>query len=497
MGLDPAMPILTDEERLGTTLAERYRLERLLGRGGMGTVFAGTHVWTRRPVAVKILHHDYARDPGVVRRFLAEARTAATLTHRHVVDVLDMGSAADGTVFLVLERLQGRNLASLLERRGRLTLPEAAAVLLPVMDALAAAHASAIVHRDVKPENIFLHRDPSGALVPKLLDFGIARFRSQARTMATVTGTIMGTPYYMSPEQAAGASDLDAGADVWSMGVTWYETLTGVLPFDGPHPTAVLLALTNSTPEPLQRLAPELPEAVTAALERALVRDRATRYRTMQEFLQALQATPLELASAVDDPQVAEALGDTSDTVPTTPRPTPTEAEAQAPRANTHVSWSFSSGVQRLKRRPLLALGILGVGVALGTGMHVLLQPRTPPAALPVTSQTTALPASTTPTPAPAPSPPLATPVPAPAVVVRAPPAAPAASHPTPTPPRGSARRGASVAPRPPALFPGEGPYAATPEAPAGPSPARDPAPREAADSGVRAGRPSNTVREW
>jgi serine/threonine-protein kinase len=492
------MPILTDEERLGTTLADRYRIESLLGRGGMGTVFAGTHLWTRRPVAVKILHHDYARDPGVVRRFLAEARTAATLTHRHVVDVLDMGSAADGTVYLVLERLRGRSLASLLERRGRLALPEAAAVLLPVMEALAAAHARAIVHRDIKPENIFLHRDPDGGLVPKLLDFGIARFRSPTRSMATATGTIMGTPYYMSPEQAAGASDLDAGADVWSMGVTWYETLTGALPFDGPHPTAVLLALTNNTPEPLQRLAPELPDAVVAVLERALVRDRGRRYRTMDEFLAELRETRLELAVAVGDPAVTEALGDTVDTLPDVPRATPAEVETTVERAGTHVSWSFSSGVQRLRRRPLVALGILVAGVALGTSVHVLFGHPSPTAVAPTATPTAIVSEPAAPpvlgVPAPSPAPSMQAPEPGPArSVAGTPQGAHGSASPRAFPRRSSSAHGRSPlsVDTPPTL----GVHTPPPAAPLGSAPTPPPAAR--ADAGTSRGRPSSTVREW
>ena len=227
------MPLLTDQERLGTTLAEKYRIDRIVGRGGMGVVFSATHLWTGRPVAVKLLLPGLADDAGLVKRFLREARAAAGLRHPNVVDVLDMGSEPDGTVYLVLEMLVGESLDAVLERHGRLTLRELAAWVVPVCDAVGAAHGQGIVHRDLKPENIFLHRPAEGVTLPKLLDFGIAKVLGTGTSKQTAVGSVIGTLHYMSPEQAEGRADVGPRSDVWALGVVLYECLTGRMPFDG------------------------------------------------------------------------------------------------------------------------------------------------------------------------------------------------------------------------------------------------------------------------
>jgi eukaryotic-like serine/threonine-protein kinase len=281
------MPILTSEERIGTYVAGRYRLDSILGVGGMGTVFAGTHTWTDRRVAVKILAPEYARNETIVHRFLQEARTAASLQHPSVVDVLDMGEDADGTVFLVLELLQGEPLTGLIEREGPLDPSRTLELLIPIMRALVAAHRRGIVHRDIKPDNIFISRGEGGSEVPKILDFGIAKVLEGANS-ATATGSVIGTPYYMSPEQAAGASDVGPSSDVWSMGVVLYECLSKDLPFDGPNPTAVLLAIATGKAAPLGTIAPGVPKPLTVAIDRALEHDRKVRYATMSELIDGL-----------------------------------------------------------------------------------------------------------------------------------------------------------------------------------------------------------------
>ena len=212
------MPVLSPEERVGPLFAGRYRLTRILGSGATGVVYEASHAWTGRTVAVKLLKPHLAEEPSFVRRFLQEARSASEVLHQHVVQVFDLGAEDDGAVFLAMERFEGEALSSRLEAAGALSLDEALRILVPVMDALALAHERGIIHRDLKPANVFLHRDGRGRLVPKLLDFGLSKIVDAQWGQATQTGTILGTPYYMAPEQAEGAVDQGPGCDVWSMG---------------------------------------------------------------------------------------------------------------------------------------------------------------------------------------------------------------------------------------------------------------------------------------
>ncbi|MFO0650583.1 MAG: protein kinase [Polyangiales bacterium] len=284
------MPILTHEERVGTLLGGKYRLGRILGRGGMGAVFEAVHEWTGRAVAVKVLSHEHVENPEAAERFLREARVAAGLKHPNVVDVLDLGEEPDRTVFIVLELLEGESFGRKLSREKSLSFEDAAQVLVPVMRAVSYAHARNVVHRDIKPDNIVLHTDAEGNLIPKILDFGIAKALDEERDQhVTQTGFVMGTPAYMSPEQGEGIpSRIGAPADVWSMGVVWYEALTGSLPFEGPTPTAVLLAVNAGKFTRLVRKLPTLPVSIANVIDKAIVRDVSRRYPDMGAFLEAI-----------------------------------------------------------------------------------------------------------------------------------------------------------------------------------------------------------------
>ena len=295
------MPILTAEERIGTTLAGKYRLDRILGAGGMGTVYAGVHAWTSREVAVKMLNPEYATDKVVVQRFLQEARAAAQLKHPNVVDVLDMGQSEDGSVYLVLELLEGAPLTDLVAR-GPMPAVGALARLLPVIDALAAAHARGIVHRDLKPDNIFLSLTAQGRVIPKLLDFGIAKMASGTGAK-TSAGFIVGTPEYMSPEQAQGKADVGPASDVWSMGVVLFECLTGKLPFEAESSVGLLVAICSKPAPGVRTVDAKIPRPIADVVDRALASDPANRFANAGELAQALHAassklTPTELAVA-------------------------------------------------------------------------------------------------------------------------------------------------------------------------------------------------------
>ncbi len=254
----------------------------------MGVVYEGRHEFTRRRVAVKLLHPHLSQREAMVARFMREARAAAALDHRNVVDVLDMGREADGAAYLVLEFLHGEPMSDLLDREGPISADNAAAMLLPIMEALCLAHERGIVHRDIKPENIFLARDnDTGNEVAKLLDFGIAKLDDGSR--ATATGQSMGTPAYMAPEQATNAAEVGPQADVWSMGVLWFEALTGRLPYPAESSMQALGMLMLRDPDRLSEALPDLPRPLALAVEGALARDRAARWPTMAAFLGALR----------------------------------------------------------------------------------------------------------------------------------------------------------------------------------------------------------------
>lgn len=294
------MPVLTAEERIGTRIAGKYRLDRILGRGGFGVVFAGLHEWTDRSIAVKLLSHDFSHQEVFVKRFLQEARAASKLKHANVVDVLDMGQDADGSVYLVLELLEGRDLGKHLEERGPISFEQAMQILAPIMDALADAHDRGIVHRDLKPDNIFLSVDAKGRTVPKLLDFGIAKV-TDGTGNHTATGMVIGTPHYMSPEQARARGDLGPPADVWSMGVVLWRCLSGALPFDADTPTGVIADILTRRAAPFTHVLSNVPPDVARAIDRALEPEVAHRYPHMRAFLEALEAarkTSAVIASA-------------------------------------------------------------------------------------------------------------------------------------------------------------------------------------------------------
>lgn len=282
------MPILTDTERLSTTIAGgKYTLDAILGRGGMGTVFDARHTWTGRRVAIKLLRHDLATNEGASERYLQEARAATAIEHPNVVEVLDMGRDDETTVYMVFEFLRGESLADRLDAVGRLPQMEAAMILLPVADALAAAHRLGIVHRDIKPDNIFLEDDGMGCIRPKLLDFGIARTSDQP-SGRTHTSVVTGTPEYMSPEHAQGYRATPA-SDVWSLGVLLFECLTGTTPFHGESPVNVLMAVVNG-PIPSLLNHSHVAPSVADVVERALVRTPLVRLPDAAAFRDALAA---------------------------------------------------------------------------------------------------------------------------------------------------------------------------------------------------------------
>jgi serine/threonine protein kinase len=291
-------------DRVGTVLASKYRLDRVLGEGGMGAVYEAVNTWTERRVAVKLMHGEVARDSAMVERFFREARAAGKVGHRNIVEVLDMGfDDATGAYFLVQEFLDGQSLRDRVDHGGPLPLREVFEVLIPVMEALSAAHRAGVTHRDLKPENIFLQR-VVGRVVPKVIDFGIAKVATDAAVSSSLTrtGSVLGTPYYMSPEQARGEKDVGAASDVWAMGVLWFELLAGRYPFDGDNYNALLATILTDAAPALATVAPGLPAPLCAVIDCALKKSRAERFSSMDDFLRAL----LECGVLSDDPWIQE-----------------------------------------------------------------------------------------------------------------------------------------------------------------------------------------------
>jgi serine/threonine-protein kinase len=259
----------------------------------MGSVWEGVHTTLSTRVAVKFIEAEHANSAEARSRFENEARAAASLRSKYVVEVYDHGVTEDGRPFIVMEYLEGEPLDRRLDRLGRLPAKDTAFILQQVCRALAKAHAARIVHRDLKPENVFLvWDDEDGADIAKVVDFGIAKFTdsSLGPSSATRTGSVLGTPYYMSPEQARGLRSVDFRTDIWSLGVIAYRCIVGVLPFEGEAIGDLLVKLcTAPLPVPSQ-LAPDVPPGFDAFIARALSRDPAERFQSVQEFAASLAA---------------------------------------------------------------------------------------------------------------------------------------------------------------------------------------------------------------
>lgn len=274
-----------------TLVAGKYRLTRLLGKGGMGSVWEGQHISLGTRVAVKFIESDYINSQEARSRFVNEARAAATLSSKHVVKVFDHGVMDDGRPYIVMEFLNGEPLDRRLERLQRLPLPDTAKIVVGVARALTRAHQSGIVHRDLKPENVFLVWDEEDkADLVKVVDFGIAKFTDQSMgiSSSTRTGSVLGTPFYMSPEQARGLKSVDYRSDLWSLGVIVFRCVTGQLPFSGEAVGDLLVKLcTAPVPMPSSVLA-GLPPTFDQFIARALAREPSERFTTAEELSNAL-----------------------------------------------------------------------------------------------------------------------------------------------------------------------------------------------------------------
>jgi serine/threonine-protein kinase len=331
-------------EFVGSVLDGQYQIEALLGRGGMGAVYRARHILLGDRVAIKMLPPEMRSNTEWLRRFQREGQAARRFRHPNAVTVYDLRTSADGTIYLVMEYVEGTTLDAELKKRGRFTPAEALATLKPVISVLDAAHAMGVVHRDLKPENIMLGKAGTGGEpTVKLLDLGIAKLREVAgaektgSTNLTVAGQMLGTPYYMSPEQWGelpndGSSEIDGRADIYSLGVLLYEIIAGRRPFGGLTILELRKQHVTEPPRPLYEVAPDAPLEFSKAIMRAMAKDRDARQATAGELQKELEAAVSNApAATVVVPVMDQLSGATPSTFETVAeRPTPTVSDAAA-----------------------------------------------------------------------------------------------------------------------------------------------------------------------
>ncbi len=444
------------EDLAGRTVGGKYAVTRLLGRGGMGAVYEAEHVGIGKKVALKFVDREFAKDDLVIGRFAREARAASSIESAHIVTVFDAG-VDEGRPYLVMELLRGEDLGTRLRRLSKLSMRESFHIVAQVLRGLARAHSVGIVHRDLKPDNVFLVQSEGDPLFAKIVDFGVSKIqRAQGGTAPlalTGKGTVLGTPLYMSPEQAQVSPDLDGRADLYSVGAILFECLAGRPPHTGASYEQIILAICMTDAPDLSAIDPQIPESASAFVARALARDRANRHQSAAQMLSALhEIAPEEKARVPLDSSLAAT------------RVSAVDAPVAGPP--TDVSWSRGSPgspivpLPTVRRTvasrlavPLTALGATLAGVFVTLWIVMSLQKRTTnpaPPAHAAKSTASLAPASSEsvaarPKPPEPPEVPSAQPAPAQPALPRSRTRAPASSgHP---PPRGASAGAATTTP--------------------------------------------------
>jgi serine/threonine-protein kinase len=351
----------------GTRFGGRYEIVRLIGAGGMAAVYEGIHTDLKKRVAIKTLFASVARHPDARARFLREGEAASRIRHPHVVDVTDVGTDQGGLAFLVMEYLEGEDLATLLARETRLAVDRTVELALPVLAAVAAGHAAGVIHRDLKPHNIFLAKGYRGEIVPKVLDFGVSKIvGGDGGPALTRTAAVFGTPAYMSPEQALGAKQVDARCDQYALGLILYECVTGHRTHDGENVMAVVRSIGDGAFDPPRAFRPDLAEAFEAVILRALALKPGDRFSSVQALGAALMpfGTPRAKALWTETFGAAPPSGIEPAWRPTMKLPSTTESTlgaAAAERPATELPMPSRRG--RLGVLVVSALLVIGGGV--------------------------------------------------------------------------------------------------------------------------------------
>jgi serine/threonine protein kinase len=342
-------------EIVGRTLLGKYKVERLLGQGGMGSVWLGHHVITERQVAVKVLDARFLANTAVVQRFGREARSASAIQHEGIVEVLDLDMTEEGVPFLVMELLDGESLAKRIERKGKLGEDETVRIAAQLLDALHAAHERGVIHRDLKPDNVFIVPGGRRGDRVKILDFGISSKVDEATAKLTVTGSVLGTPHYMSPEQASGDQDLDRRADIYAAGVLLYECVVGQVPFDAPNYNKLLRTILEGKPVPPIERGAMISRAMQDVILLAMHRDRAERPATASALRQLVVAAHHGKGSPEGRAESGEAARPASERPPAAPAP-------RWDLGSLEVSAPPSSGASRSRSRMSIDAPMPAVG---------------------------------------------------------------------------------------------------------------------------------------
>ncbi|MGE0788259.1 MAG: protein kinase [Sandaracinaceae bacterium] len=344
----------------GDVLADKYRIEKLLGEGGMGAVWIATNNVLQKQVALKVMSERFAKIPAAAERFQREAIAASKVSHTSICQVFDAGQH-DGRPWIAMELLEGESLADRLIR-GPMPLDEVLHMSVGVLSALAEVHENGIVHRDLKPDNIFLCRDRRGGFTPKVLDFGVAKdTRGEQLSKLTATGAVVGTAYYLSPEQAKGLPDIDARADVYAMGVVLFECLSGQMPYEADTITQLIAKMFTEEPQILSQVAPEVPPAIVDVVTTCLHQDRERRFQTARGLLGALESAAQVgpgPARAFAPTGVAISAGGTAQGAPFAPRP-PSGGGVHTP-APSHTAMGHGHSVQAHGSSPGSQPGVYG-----------------------------------------------------------------------------------------------------------------------------------------
>jgi serine/threonine-protein kinase len=348
---------------IGEKIADKYRAESILGQGGLGIVLRAVHLDLKMPVAIKVLT---AEDEESVERFMREARAAVRLKGEHTTRVLDVGNLKAGTPFMVMELLEGEDLGDLVSR-GPLAVPDAVALVLQVCEGLAEAHAMGVIHRDLKPRNLFLTHRANGSVLMKVLDFGLAKSveDESSDVKLTTTTAVLGSPAYMSPEQVHATRDVDLRTDIWSLGVVLYELLTQRVPFEAPTAFEIMSKIVHAPPTPIRNHVPSIPVGVAAIVDKCLAKGPRERFANVHDLVVALEPyAPPSVRGAAD--RVRAALFAPQPVI--VPTGVYTRGAMPSVRTNdtTHTDASLDSGRERNAKtaRTSFLAGALAVIVA-------------------------------------------------------------------------------------------------------------------------------------
>ncbi len=365
---------------MGELVGGKYKISSILGEGGMGIVFGATHVDLNCEVAIKVIRQELNQQPELIARLMQEARAAAQIRSEHVCRVLDVARLDGGTPYVVMEYLEGKNLATVLDAKGRLTERLAVNYVLQACEAIAEAHRAGVVHRDLKPENLFLAEFPDGRRAIKVLDFGISKATGSwgqpvGKTL-TNPSSAMGSPHYMAPEQMTAARDVDARADIWALGAILHQLVTGHLAFDGDSLPAVCAAVLQSEPIPVRQYLPEISQGLEEAILSCLVKSRDQRLATVAELARLISSfgsaqaaqSAARIYRLLDEVEPAHSSGEYSSGTLLSPRqlPTPRTPIQRAPMETTVAVTSskrafaaFGYGASGRKWRVLRLIGLL------------------------------------------------------------------------------------------------------------------------------------------